>query len=117
MRVRWLLGWLALGAMACGGKVAGDDPGDDPSRLGLDTPPPSCQAICNHIVSVCGTEGAMSSCVGDCAEQTRRLAACEPALDDFLRCMVTVEVKCSPNDVVIVGCSAERIVLESCTRP
>jgi hypothetical protein len=106
--------FAALVALACGGKVPSLDDAilPDGGRAG---PPPTCGAVCAHIIGSCVPGASTDKCVTDCEDGTMRFATtCPVELDSYLRCMITTSVECHMTDVVVVGCSPERDRLEAC---
>ena len=117
MRQLLIIGLLCLAELACGGKVGGlaEDSESTPDGGMQERPsPPRLQRHLRPRGRACGAGAAIDPCVSDCERHNRSRATCQPYLDEFLRCMVSVEVKCAPDQVVIVGCSDERIRVEIC---
>src|SRR5262245_32411059 len=111
--IRAVLGSLSIiGVFGCGGRETATDGVDRPD--GALPEPPTCSAICAHVVGSCAPGANTSDCVTDCEASRAASTRCPIQLDIYLRCMGTVAVECSPGRAVIVGCSSERNALDRC---
>ena len=97
-------------AIGCGGKTMDDGSADDADVPGA--PPPTCNAICRHVVDSCFPDGVIEPCASACEKMVADYTGC-PALDPFLRCNAKARIKCS-DMAVIDDCYAERNELARC---
>jgi hypothetical protein len=102
--------YLTLG---CGGKTTDDTETSGAARGTTSTnPPPTCDAICRHIVNSCFPDGLIDECARDCETMLTDYAGCA-ALDPFLRCNAKARVVCAAK-VIIDDCYLERNDLARC---
>jgi hypothetical protein len=101
---------VLLMAIGCGGKTTDDAyvSGDGITN----TPPPTCEQICRHVVDSCFPNGVSEPCVRDCETMIATYAGCD-GLNPFLRCNVKARVVCT-DMAVIDDCYAERNDLTRC---
>ncbi len=106
---------LALAAGACGGKVPGPDIATFGPDGGRTDPPPTCGAICAHLIGSCVPGASTDPCVADCESGIAGVStSCTGERDDYLRCMIAARVECRGSDVVVIDCSDERNRLDAC---
>ena len=101
---------VLLLALGCGGRAADDGyvSGDGVTN----TPPPTCDQICKHVVDSCFPGAEIEPCARDCEAMVAEFTSCKE-LDPFLRCNVKAKVVCTDR-AVIDDCSLERNRLLNC---
>jgi hypothetical protein len=100
---------VVLFTFGCGGRVTENT---DTSGDRTNAPPPTCSAICRHVVDACFPGGVIETCVRDCETMLTDYMGC-PGLDPFLRCNVKARVVCT-DMAIIDDCYTERNDLVRC---
>ena len=114
MKLEMAFGWLLVVALSCGGKTVGDDspahPAAWPRLINQRRPAPSFAIGWSRSARAHRMQPAKAIA----SLRTPGTPSAPASSTDFLKCMGTTHVECTPGEVVIIDCSDERVSLQHC---